>query len=108
MKISKVTVAVALALLFMGCSASTRELLQDGRPTQCDAGTGSWTSDDINCDFTCGNGWELDCETESSTLIKCKLDQDGRPDSEDVKFTCNYTSGKVSNKQLNVLSKLYF
>lgn len=81
------------------------------RPSEC----GKWRSGDINCDFTCsGNGWELDCDTDSpsdadsSSSITCKVDQDGQPDSADVYFTCSYSSGQVSNLSLlNIIEALF-
>ena len=100
MKLSKVTLAVALVALFLACSTSARVLLQDGRPSQCDAKTGHWEVKDFNCDFTCSNaGWELDCKAhKTDNLVKCKLDKDGAPDSETIKFQCKVvTSGQTAD-----------
>jgi len=95
MNMSKVT--VALALVLMASAASARVLLQDGRPSECDADTGKWEPNSINCDFDCNSqGWEVDCQTNDENFIECKVDEDGAPASEDVEFTCPFTTGQVS------------
>ncbi|KAL4514049.1 hypothetical protein Ndes2526B_g09202 [Nannochloris sp. 'desiccata'] len=103
---SKVTVALALVVL-MASAASARVLLQDGRPSQCDLDTGSWDSDDINCDFTCNNqGWEVDCEIDDGNFIECKVDRDGAPDSEDVEFSCTFIAGQAPDCDFSALNAI--
>ena len=106
MAFRKLSVA-ALLLLFSAVSA--RMVLQTGRPTQCDAGTGKWADDNINCDFTCpSGGWELDCETDKGNGVQCKVDQDGAPDSQDIKFKCTFAApGQVRILFLNYLIRCF-
>ena len=101
MKAFNVVVIFTLAL---ACLANFIAAQGASGPSECSSESGKWGSDDINCDFTCsGNGWELDCDTDSSSSITCKVDQDGQPDSADVYFTCSYSSGQVSKlSSLNV------
>jgi hypothetical protein len=71
-----------------GAAATGRALLQ--KPGLCDAATGRWEASKINCDFSCdGAGWEVGCSIdENDKDIRCKVDADGAPDSEEVKFRC--------------------
>lgn len=94
------------AFLLLACAASARTLLKEARPSQCDAKSGKWDRNDINCDFTCpSGGWELDCKAKNATSVPCKVDKDKAPDSADIKFTCTVpTPGQVNQLTCYVFS----
>jgi hypothetical protein len=90
--------ALALAALLAGCAGFAAAAAAAGapgraplqKPALCDAATGRWEASNINCDFSCaGAGWEVGCSIdERDSEVKCKVDADGAPDSEEVKFRC--------------------
>lgn len=99
MKTMGVNLCVLMLILGLSsCSMAKRSLLQS-KPDLCDADTGKWEPDSINCDFDCdGSGWELDCECKDKddcSVVECKVDEDGAPDSEDIEFYCDVNGSPV-------------